>query len=138
MDNNSKSGPESKVTIELVHRVSARVAKGIPVRTALADEPVSYSAYRQQLRRHPELAAIQAAAKIKFLDTTFDMIFSKPNALVRWILERRHPDIVRPISEDPDDDSDTDTPSKPAQTKQTIVGVPEDVLDAARKEAQNA
>ncbi|HTV42315.1 MAG TPA: hypothetical protein VMF08_17225 [Candidatus Sulfotelmatobacter sp.] len=46
-----KSGPESKVTVELVKRVSERVARGIPIRLALSGEPVTQTAYKKQLQR---------------------------------------------------------------------------------------
>ena len=53
-----KSGPGSKVTVALVKRVSKRIARGIPIRLALTGEPVTQTAYKKQLQRHPDLAAV--------------------------------------------------------------------------------
>src|SRR5215469_5365925 len=86
-------GPESKVTVEVVKRVSERIAKGIPIKNALAGEGVTEAAYRRHLQRHRELKDIQETAKLQFLDRTFDLITSRPGPMLRWLLERRHSDI---------------------------------------------
>ncbi|MGH7940086.1 MAG: hypothetical protein ACREE6_14755 [Limisphaerales bacterium] len=130
MNNSTKPGPVSNVTAALVERVSRLVAKGIPIRVALEGEPVTPAAYKKQLQRHPELAAIQSTAKIKFLDTATDMIFSRPNPLVRWLLERRHSDIFGPNHKD---DPDSEAASAPKTQTQTIAGIPEYLLEQARK-----
>jgi hypothetical protein len=133
MSNTAKPGPESKVTVELVHRVSERVAKGIPIRVALQTEPVTFEAYKKHLQRHPELRAIQAAAKIKFLDVTIDMISSKNGPMLRWLLERRHADVFGPNADKTSDDPE---PAK-EEKFQTITGVPQEDVEEARKYAQN-
>ena len=140
---NSKPGPESKVTSELVERVSRLVAKGIPIKVALEDEPVTVAAYRRHLQRHPELRAIQSSAKIKFLDNTTDLIFSRPNPLMRWLIERRHAaDFGLDENADEDSDSDSEDSSAPkTETKpqiQTLAGVPEHLVDELRRQAQKA
>ncbi|HEX3626619.1 MAG TPA: hypothetical protein VH280_14485 [Verrucomicrobiae bacterium] len=135
MNATSKPGPESKITPELVHRVSGHVAKGIPIKVALKSEFISYHAYRKHLQRHPELAAIQAAAKVKFLDITIDSICAKPGPTLRWLLERRHSDVFGPNA---DNESDDPEPANASETpKQTIAGFPEHLLEEARKHAQN-
>jgi hypothetical protein len=133
----SKPGPESRITHELVQRVSERIAKGIPLKIALESEDINFEAYRKHIRRHPELKAIQSAAKIKFLEVTYAMITEKPCPMLRWLLERRHsaafsPDKKNP--ENPDADSDeTDTDTDTESTSQTIAGVPQHLVEEARK-----
>jgi len=140
-----KPGRESKITVELVQRVSKRVGRGIPIQMALAGERVSWSAYKKHLQRHPDLAAIQEVAKIQFLDETFDMILSKPGPMLRWFLERRHPDLfAKPRDETPAAATATATATAPqtqTQTQnqnqnQTIAGVPQEALDEARRNFQ--
>lgn len=134
-----KPGRESKVTAALVKRVAKHIAKGIPVRLALAltGEPVTQCAFERHLRRHPELAVIQEAAKAKYLEKAFDMIMSRPGPLVRWLLERRHSDLFAPP--DWEKQAPAAQPAsaapEPVKPKQTIVGVPEEELEQARRDA---
>ncbi|MGH7940289.1 MAG: hypothetical protein ACREFR_04385 [Limisphaerales bacterium] len=132
MNNSTNPGPVSAVTPALVHRVSGLVAKGIPIQIALEGGPVTPAAYKKQLQRHPHLASIQSAAKIKFLDTITHMIFSRPNPLVRWLLKRRYSDIFGPNRKG-DDDPDSQTASAPKTQTQTIAGIPEHLIEEARK-----
>ncbi|HEX3625156.1 MAG TPA: hypothetical protein VH280_07010 [Verrucomicrobiae bacterium] len=133
-----KPGPDSKVTVELVRRVSNLVAKGIPIRVALEGEPVTPAAYKKHLQRHSELAAIQAAAKIRFLDVTTDLIASKPGPLLRWLLERRFPHVFcRSPKDDDQPDIDVDTDSENEPQSKLVAGVPESELAEAQRYAQN-
>jgi hypothetical protein len=136
MNSSSKPGPESKVTPDLVHRVSKLVAKGIPTRIALEGEPVTAAAYKKHLQRHPELAAIQAAAKIKFLDVTTDLIASKSNSMLRWLLEHRFAHVF--CNSNDDEESDDASESAPQSKTQTLAGVPEHLVDELRKQASHA
>ena len=134
-ESTKKPGREPTVTVALVKRVSKRVGRGIPIRLALAGEPVTHDAYRKHLQRHPELAAIQEGAKIKFLDKTFDMILSRPGPMLRWLLERRHPDLfAKPREEAP---APNVAPTTQTQT-QTIAGIPQEAVEEARKNAPKA
>jgi hypothetical protein len=130
-----RHGPESRVTAQLVKRVSKCVARGIPVRLALAGQGVTQYAYERHLRRHPELAAIHEAAKVTFLNKTFDMILSRPGPLVRWLLERRHSDLFAPPAELASTAQPAPAAPEPQKPKQTIAGVPEDELEQARRDA---
>lgn len=133
MDSSSKPGPDSKVTPALVERVSKLVARGIPVHIALEGEPVTAAAYKKQLQRHTELAAIQSQAKIKFLDNATELITSKPGPLLRWLLERRFPHVFGQLKYDEKSGDE----SEPAQKTQTIAGVSEEELEQDRKNARN-
>jgi len=141
MSTTSKPGPESKITVELIHRVSKLVARGVPIRLALQAESVTFDAYKKHLQRHPELAAIQAAAKIKFLQVCTDVISAKGGPTLRWLLERRHSRDFGPnahVSDDGETDTDTETGTmSQTQTQiQTIAGVPQHLVEEARKNAQ--
>jgi hypothetical protein len=129
---NSKPGPESRITHELVQRVSERIAKGIPLKIALESEDINFEAYRKHIRRHPELRAIQSAAKIKFLEVTYAMITEKPCPMLRWLLERRHSTAFSPDKKEPDD-PETETDADTESTSQTIAGVPQHLVEEARK-----
>ncbi|HTV40382.1 MAG TPA: hypothetical protein VMF08_07395 [Candidatus Sulfotelmatobacter sp.] len=130
-----KSGPKSKVTVALVKRVSKRVARGIPIRLALSGEPVTRSAYKKQLQRHPDLAAIQETAKLQFLDKAFDVILANPGPMLCWLLERTHPDIfAKPREEAPV--TATATEAQTQTQTQTIAGVPQYLVEQARKNAE--
>lgn len=89
--------PKSKslVTSRLVERVSERVARGIPLHLALAGEPVTRAEYEDKLRCHPELAAVEKAAKRKFLEEMINTLLAAedPDSNIRWLLERLYPDI---------------------------------------------
>jgi len=121
----SKPGPKSKVTAALVRRVSNRVAKGIPIRLALAltGELVTLHAYERQLRRHPKLRAIQARAKLKFLEKAIDAICSQPSPMLRWYLERRFAHVFCPLEEDEKFEAEAELDRDPET--QNLAEVPE-------------
>ena len=145
-------GRKSKVTVELVQRVSKHVARGIPIRNALAGERVTQAAYERQLQRHPELKDIQELAKLEFLGKTFDLITARPGPMLRWLLERRHPDVFcQPegpaansagLAIDGGTSASISPPAAmPSQPEQkpvpTIVGIPEEALLEAQRRAQS-
>lgn len=137
MSKSTKPGPKSKITVALVKRVSGLVAKGIPIRMALANESVTQHAYERQLRRHPELRAIQTAAKIRFLNKTFDMILTRPGPLLKWFLERRHPEMfAAPRQETPAPAAPAASAPAPEEPTQTIAGIPEHLVEQARQKLQ--
>lgn len=83
------------VTVELVKRVSERVAIGIPLPLAVAGEGLSCAEYEAQLRERPELAAIQDVTRRDFLEDCIQKLLQakNPSANIRWLLERLYPDI---------------------------------------------
>jgi hypothetical protein len=70
---------ESKITVELVNRVSRYVAKGIALRLAVAGEGVTQAEYEAELRRRPELAAIQDVMTRQFLEDALNMLMCAKN-----------------------------------------------------------
>ena len=126
-DPDPNPGPESEIDIALVDRVSERLAMGMPLRIALAGEPVTRAEYKNHLLQHPELAAREDIAKQNLLQNAFDVMLAGENAAAnfRWLLERVYPDVVG----GPDDES--------AKPKQTILGLPEEVLEQIREKAKH-
>jgi hypothetical protein len=83
------------VTIELVQRVSERVAIGIPLELAVAGEGLSREEYEGQLRERPELATIQDVTIREFIEDCIRKLLQAkdPSANIRWLLERLYPEI---------------------------------------------
>jgi hypothetical protein len=79
----------SPITPALVMRVSERLALGMPLRIALAGEPVTRAEYKDYLLAHPELAGLQDVAKQKFLESAFDVLLDGETAAAnyRWLIE---------------------------------------------------
>jgi hypothetical protein len=127
--------PESNVTVELVKRVSRLVAKGIPLKYAIAGEPVTRAEYEQKLREYPELAAIQGRAICEFLDEAIMLMFSakNPGANIRWWLETVYPEMFGKSRKDEEEEGD-----EPEQKIQTIRGIPEEEIDRLRAMAPKA
>ena len=117
---------EPKITAALVDRVSERLALGMPLRLALAGEPVTRAEYKEHLLRHPELQVLQDLAKRKFLENAFSVMLEGENAAAsyRWLIELAYPEVGNPS----DDDS--------AKKKPTILGLPEDLIDQIRQNAK--
>ena len=118
--------PEPKITPALVDRVSERLALGMPLKLALAGEPITRAEYKEHLLKHPELAAVEDVAKQNLLQNAFNVMLAGENAAAnfRWLLERVYPDVVG----GPDDES--------AKPKQTILGLPEEILEQIRERAK--
>jgi hypothetical protein len=79
----------SPITPALIMRVSERLALGMPLRIALAGEPVTRAEYKDYLLAHPELAGLQDVAKQKFLESAFDVLLDGETAAAnyRWLIE---------------------------------------------------
>jgi hypothetical protein len=110
--------PDSKITPTLVNRVSERLA--------LAGEGVTRAEYKEHLHQHPELEELQEVAKQKFLENAFDVLLDGENAAAnyRWLIEL----IYKGVIGSQDDES--------GKTKPTILGLPEEVVEQMRQNAQ--
>ncbi len=90
-------GPAPSVTLEVVKRVSARVGRGLTLSLALAAEDcpaVNVENWNKTLQRHKELSTHYEAGKGQFLDmATERLVASEELANLRWLLERRFPDL---------------------------------------------
>ena len=120
---------ESSITAELVGRVSQRVAMGIPLRLALAGEPVGCAEYEEHLRQHPKLAVLEDVAKLRFLENAMNILLNGQNAAgnFRWLIELVYSGLFAEAREEG---------AEPAPQKQTILGVPEEALEEARRKAR--
>ena len=118
--------PDSKITPTLVNRVSERLALGMPLRLALAGEGVTRAEYKEHLHQHPELEELQEVAKQKFLENAFDVLLDGENAAAnyRWLIEL----IYKGVIGSQEDES--------GKTKPTILGLPEEVVEQMRQNAQ--
>jgi len=83
------------VTVALVERVSERVAKGVPLRFAVAREGLSRAEYEELLRGRPELALRQDSANGEFVEFCIRKLLDveDPSSNIRWLLERLNPDL---------------------------------------------
>jgi hypothetical protein len=92
---NSLTIAEPIVTVALVERVGDRVASGVSLDDALAGEGVGVEGYKEQLRKHPDLAALEGVAKRKFVQKVVGILLSAKDssANIRWLLERLYPDV---------------------------------------------
>jgi hypothetical protein len=128
MNNSTDSGSKSTDTVALVKRVSEHLAKGIPLKLALAGEPVTQAEYEKQLRRSPELAALQDVARRELLEDALDALLNGKNAgaNIRWWLGTFYPEIfAKPETKD--------APVK----KPTILGWTEEQVERVREAARN-
>lgn len=123
-------GPKPSITLHVVKRVSRRVALGSTLKLALAaeDNPtVNEETWKKALQTHPEFSPHYEAGKGKFLERAMGRLEkSKDLKFLCWLLERRHADLF----------------AKPAAVQlsvsnhTTINGVPDDVMERARKLAR--
>jgi len=118
---------QSVITPALVDRVSERLAMGIPLRIAIAGEPVTRTEYKDYLREHPELAALELVAKRRFLENAFSVMLEGEQAPAnfRWLIELAYQGIVG---------NDEDQLTK---QKQTILGLPEEIIEQMRQNARS-
>jgi hypothetical protein len=119
-------GPKPSITLAVVKRVAARVGRGVPLEHALAAEnksTINKETWKKALAAHAEFSPLYAAGKGKFLDSaTKRLAESSESADLKWLLERRHPDLfARPAEVSVEVNNST-----------TITGLNEDVLEQAR------
>ena len=121
-----KPETETNIAPALVDRVSQRLAMGIPLKIALAGENVTCEEYEIHLSAHPDLAELEDVAKRKFLEHAMSVILKGKDASAnfRWLVERVYGDVIGSEQED-----------EPEEEHQTIRGVPEYLLNEARKRA---
>lgn len=121
-------GPKPSITLDVVKRVSRRFGIGIPLVEALAAEgndKINLETWKKALQAHPEFSPHYAAAKGKFLDTAMERLIELDQ--IQWLLERRRPDLfARPAAV-----------AVSVNNTTNIVGLPDDVLERARKLARD-
>ena len=116
---------ESRITPELVERVSEITALGIPLRLALAKERLSVPEYEEELNRNPELKAIEDEAKCKFLHHAISQLLKleDPSANIRWLIEKFYPDVI------------VQQPQNVPAKLPTVAGISDEELKILREEA---
>jgi hypothetical protein len=119
---------KSRVSSALVMRVVQRVENGLPVKIAIAGESVTLDEYRQYLREHPKLEALQETARRTFMERAVNAMLDeeKPAASYRWLLEHCHPDLLA----QPDE-------TGPAAGPQTVAGLSDEFIERVREYARN-
>lgn len=119
-------GPKPSITLAVVKRVAARIGRGVPLEHALAAEnksTINKETWKKALQAHPEFSPHYDAGKGKFLDrATQRLARSKELANLKWLLERRFPDLfARPAEVSVEVNNTTH-----------ISGLADDVLEQAR------
>ena len=114
-----------------MERVSQRVAKGIPLELALAGESVTEEDYKEHLEQNPKLAAIEGAAKCRFLEEAIGGLLRGDNASanIRWLLERVYPDLFTRSRED-------EVEAAEEKRLPTIVGMTEEEIEEMQAAAR--
>ena len=122
--------PTPLITAALVERVSQRIAMGISLGLALAGESVTRENYKEHLKEHPEFAAIEGAARRRFIEDAIGALMrvENPSTNIRWLLERVYPEIFASRRGDQDAAEEEKRPP-------TIVGWTEEELEEARRQA---
>jgi hypothetical protein len=124
-------GPKPSITLAVVKRVATRIGRGLTLNLALAAEnksTINEETWKKALQAHPEFSPHYEAGKGKFLDWAMQRLaVSKELANLKWLLERRHPDLfARPAEVAVNVNNTTN-----------ISGLPDDVLERARVIARN-
>src|SRR6185312_13490677 len=105
--------------------VADRIGRGLTLELALAAEgkaTVNKETWKKALAAHREFSPLYEAAKGKFLDrATQRLAASKENADLKWLLERRHPDLFARPAEVSVEVNNT-----------AVVELPADILERAR------
>lgn len=116
---------KTAITPELVDRVSERRAMGMPLKVALAGEGVTCGDYEMKLKEDPKLAGREHLAKRRFLERALTLMLNGKDAAgnFRWLIERVYKDVIGSKEDEPEEEH------------QTILGVPEHVLNEARRQA---
>lgn len=113
----------------MVKRVSNRVGRGLTLELALAaenKEGINLECWHKALQRHPDLSTHYAAGKGQFLDYATKRLAGGETADLRWLLERRHPDLFAKPSEQP----------SVHVSNHTTIQLPEELLERARELAK--
>jgi len=110
----------------VVKRVAVRVGRGLTLKLALAAEnkaTINEETWKKALQAHPEFSPHYEAGKGKFLDrATQRLAASKELGNLKWLLERRFPDLF--AKPDP----------APVQVNNTnVFELPADVVERARE-----
>jgi hypothetical protein len=118
---------EPNIAADLVGRVSQRRALGIPLRIALAGERVNCKDYETYLSENSELAELEDVARQKFLEHALSVMLNGKDAAAnfRWLIGRVYPEVIGSPREEESEEE-----------HQTIRGVPEYLVDEARRQAQ--
>lgn len=119
-------GPKPSITLAVVKRVASRIGRGLTLKLALAAEnksTINEETWKKALQSHPEFSPHYDAGKGKFLDkATQRLVRSKELANLKWLLERRFPDLfARPAEV-----------SVSVNNTTHISGLADDVLEQAR------
>jgi hypothetical protein len=127
-----KGGRPQQITLAVVERVAKRFGHGMPLKDALALEnnsQINPDSWHKALQRKPQFVHPFEAAKADFLEKALTRLSeSEDLANLRWLLERRYPELfARPAQ----------TQVNVNQTNQpTIVGLPNDILARVREYAK--
>lgn len=123
-NNNRKRGRKAHITLAVVGRVSERFALGLTLKMALVLEQnphVNLDSWAWALKRHPEFVPPFEAARAKFYESAMRRLANHDDPKwLTWVLERRH-------------SADFAKPPESFNVKQTIVGLPDDILAKARE-----
>lgn len=114
----------------MVKRVSRRVGRGLTLELALAAEgkaKVNLETWKKALQSHPQFSPHYEAGKGKFLDRATQRLAEKgDNADLKWLLERRHPDLfARP-----------DQQASVRVENHTTIQLPDELIERARELAK--
>ena len=89
------TGRPAQITLDVVKRVSEKVAKGVPLRYALAVEnnrAINLDSWHKAIQRNESFRDEYEAAHGTFVEAACTRLVSERDpANLRWILERRHP-----------------------------------------------
>lgn len=121
-----KPGPKPSITVEVVRRVSERVAAGLTLALALHAEQVATvneETWKKAVAGNADFKAIYEGAKAKFLEeAVLRLSQAKELKYLCWLLERRHSEMFRK----PDAD-------RVVVNQSVSVGIPDEVLQRARE-----
>lgn len=121
-------GPKPSITLEVVRRVSDRVAVGSTLSLALAaecDPKINVETWKKALSAHPEFYPLYEGSKGKFLDEAMRRLAAHEDAkYLCWLLERRYPGMF----------CKAEAAAAIVNVNQTV-SIPEEVMQRAREVA---
>lgn len=90
-----KAGRPAQITLDVVKRVSEKVAKGVPLRYALAVEnnrAINLDSWHKAIQRNESFRDEYEASHGTFVEAACTrLVTERDPSNLRWILERRHP-----------------------------------------------